>query len=83
LAKKVNYSISGFEKRFKRVFDMSPYQWIQAQRAQAIYHEIHCSSKTFAELGYDFGFSSPSHFSNFCKQMFKETPGRLRKKNNR
>ncbi|MCL2289232.1 MAG: AraC family transcriptional regulator [Bacteroidetes bacterium] len=78
LAKKTNYSISGFGKRFKKVFGISPSQWMQFQKAQAIYHEINCSTKTFAELGYEFGFSSPSHFSNFCKKIFNKTPGSIR-----
>ena len=80
LAKKVNYSVSGFEKRFKKVFDTSPAQWIRTQKTQAIYHEIKCSTKTFAELGYEFGFSSPSHFNNFCKKVFNDAPGSIRKK---
>jgi len=80
LAKKIHYSISGLEKRFKKVFGVSPFQWMQSQRSQAIYHEINCSTKTFAELGYEFGFSSPSHFNNFCKKMFNETPGNIRRK---
>jgi len=80
LAEKTNYSISGFEKRFKKVFDIPPSQWLQYQKAQAIYHEINCSAKTFAELGYEFGFSSPSHFNNFCKKVFHDTPGNIRKK---
>ena len=80
LAKKTHYSLSGFEKRFKKVFDMPVYQWIQSQKAQAVYHEINCSNKTFAELSYEFGFSSPSHFNNFCKRIFKNSPGEIRKK---
>ena len=80
LADKTNYSLSGFEKRFKKVFQESPSQWLISQKARAIYHEINCSTKTFAELGYEFGFSSPAHFNNFCKKVFKETPGSIRKK---
>jgi AraC-like DNA-binding protein len=80
LAKEMHYSLSGFEKRFKKVFDTSPSQWLRTQRMQAIYHEINCSSKTISELGYEFGFSSPSHFNNFCKKVFNCTPGSLRKK---
>jgi len=80
LAKKTNYSISGFEKRFKKVFNISPSQWIQSKKSKEIYHEINCSSKTFAEIGYDFGFSSPSHFNNFCKKVFGNTPGKIRRK---
>ncbi|MCL2311290.1 MAG: helix-turn-helix domain-containing protein [Firmicutes bacterium] len=80
LAKKMHYSLTGFEKRFVKVFGMPPFQWLQVQRAQAVYHEINCSTKTFAELGYEFGFSSPSHFNSFCKKMFNESPGSIRKK---
>jgi len=78
LAKKTNYSISGFEKRFKKAFDMSPSEWMNFQKAQAIHHEIKCSQKTFAELSYEFGFSSPSHFNSFCKKIFGRTPGNIR-----
>jgi len=81
LAKKIHYSTSGFEKRFKKVFGISPSQWKQSQKAQAIYHEINCSTKTFAELGYEFGFSSPSHFNSFCKKHFDSSPGNIRRKN--
>jgi AraC-like DNA-binding protein len=80
LAKKMFYSLTGFEKRFKKVFGVSPSNWLCDQRTQVIYHEINCSTKTLSELGYEFGFSSPSHFNNFCKKMFNETPGNIRKK---
>jgi AraC-like DNA-binding protein len=80
LAQVLNYSLSGFEKRFKRAFGISVYQWIQTQRAKNIYHEINCSNKTFTELGFAYGFSSPSHFNDFCKKVFNDTPGNLRKK---
>jgi AraC-like DNA-binding protein len=81
LVKKMHYSLSGFEKRFKKVFDMPPSQWLQAQKARAVYHEINCTTKTSSELGYEFGFSSPSHFNNFCKRVFNNSPGNIRKKN--
>jgi AraC-like DNA-binding protein len=81
LAKKSNYSVSGFEKRFKKVFGLSPSHWLLILKSQAVYHEINCSNKTFTELGYEFGFSSPSHFNNFCKKIFKCAPGAIRKLN--
>jgi len=81
LAKIINYSPSGFEKRFKKVFTVSPYVWLQEQKSKKIYHEINCTKKTFSELAYEFGFSSPAHFSNFCKKYFGDSPGQLRKKN--
>ncbi|MDL2296741.1 helix-turn-helix domain-containing protein [Bacteroidales bacterium OttesenSCG-928-B11] len=76
-----NYSYSGFEKRFKRVFGISVYKWLQNERAKLIFHNITCTTKTIASIGYDFGFRSPSHFNDYCKRMFKETPGSLRKTN--
>jgi AraC-like DNA-binding protein len=81
LAKLMNYSISGFEKKFKKVFCMATSKWLQNKRAQNIYHEINCTSKTFSEMSYEYGFSSPAHFNLFCKKQFGESPGNIRKKN--
>jgi len=81
LAAKLNYSLSGFEKKFKRVFDISPYQWMQEQRARKIYKEVTCTKKTFTEIALDYDFSSPAHFNDFCRQYFQHTPGGLRKEN--
>ena len=80
LAKALNYSTSGFEKRFKKVFDTSPYEWLLEQRSKKIYHEIISTKKTFSELAYEYDFSSPAHFNNFCLKYFTITPGKLRKK---
>ena len=81
LAGKLDYSLSGFEKKFKRIFHSSPYHWMQEQRAKKIYHEIHCSKKTFTEIAFEHDFSSPAHFNVFCKIFFGKTPGELRKEN--
>lgn len=74
-----NYSYSGIEKRFKRIFGISAYQWLQKERAKSIYHEINCSTKTLMTIAYDFGFKSPSHFNDYCKRIFKKPPGQIRK----
>lgn len=79
LAEMMNYSFSGFHKRFKRVFGVSVNKWMQHEMARNIYHEIKCSTKTFGEIGFEFGFTSPSHFNDFCKRIFHETPGTIRK----
>jgi len=79
MAKKLKYSLSGFEKKFKRVYNVPPYQWMQKERAKKIYHELICSRKTFTQIASDFDFSSPAHFNDFCKIFFKNTPGGLRK----
>ena len=81
LAHLMNYSLSGFEKKFRKVFAMSAYQWIQNKMAQSIYHDINCGTKTFSELAYEYNFSSPAHFNTFCKRKFNASPGSIRKIN--
>ena len=80
MAKAFNYSYSGFEKKFKKIFGVPANKWLQQERAKRIYHEINCSTKTILEIGYKFGFLSPSHFNDYCKRVFDQTPGKLRKK---
>jgi len=80
LAVLLDYSLSGFEKKFKRVFDISPYQWMQEQKAKKIYHEVSFTRKTFTKLAEEYKFSSPAHFNDFCRNYFDSTPGKLRKK---
>ena len=81
LAVKLDYSLSGFEKKFRRIFETSPYQWMQEQRAKKIHKEIICTRKTFTVIAKEYDFSSPAHFNDFCKQYFNNTPGGLRKEN--
>ena len=81
LAKMFGYHLSGFEKKFKRIFNTSPYRWMQQQRSNKVYYEVVYGHKTFTQLSSELGFSSPAHFNDFCKTYFKQTPGDLRKKN--
>lgn len=80
LADKMNYSLSGFQKRFKKVFGVSAHNWIIEQRGREILSDINCSDKTLKDISDNYGFSSPSHFNDFCKSHFGDPPGRLRKK---
>ncbi len=80
LADQTNYSLSGFRKRFKRVFGVSVYQWMTEQRSKNILHEIVNSQKSLKEISDEYGFSSPSHFNAFCKNRYKATPGAIRKR---
>lgn len=78
LAEALHYSLSGFQKRFKRVFGVSAYHWMKEERLKSIFHEINSTQKSFKEIGDDHGFSSPSHFNDFCKANFGNTPGKIR-----
>ncbi len=78
-AQLANYSLTGFEKRFKKVFGISAHEWMKNQLASSLYHEISCSKKTFMQISDLYGFSSSAHFSNFCKSVFGKTPSIIRK----
>lgn len=75
------YSISGFEKRFRRVFGKSAMHWINEKKATDIYQEILKGDKTFKEISLEYDFSSPSHFSAFCKTYLGNSPSQLRESN--
>ncbi|MDR1180566.1 MAG: AraC family transcriptional regulator [Bacteroidales bacterium] len=80
LALLADYGLTGFEKRFRKVFGMSAHQWMKNQLSDSIYHEITCSKKSFTEISDIYGFSSSAHLSNFCKLVFGATPSSIRKK---
>lgn len=73
------YSISGFQKRFNKIFGVFPGKWMKAQKAKIIYHEIKFGKQPIKSIWLDYGFSSPSHFIEYCKTHFGMTPGKLRK----
>jgi AraC-like DNA-binding protein len=81
LAASMNITLSGLEKRFKKVFNTSGYKWMNAHKAQKIYHAICIGESPFKKLSSEFGFASKSTFNDFCKKHLGETPGEIRKKN--
>jgi len=78
LAAITHYSVSGFKKRFIKVFGLSPHHWILKEKTKKIYHEITCTQKPFKEITMQYNFYSISHFNRFCKKMYSITPAKLR-----
>ncbi len=79
LSEAMNYTVSGFEKRFKRVFGISPYKWMTNQKAERIFHQVRTTDLTFKQISSNFGFTSLSHFNDFCKIHLGKSPGDIRK----
>lgn len=79
LAELTNYSLSGFQKKFKKVFNMPAHQWLTEQRMKAIFQDINNPEIALKEICSKFQFSSISYFNDFCKMQFGKTPGQLRK----
>ena len=78
LADLSNYSLSGFKKQFRKVFGISPTEWMTQQKASKIFQDINTSDFSFKEIADIHGFSSVSSFSNFCLKNFGMPPGKIR-----
>lgn len=79
-AKAMGYTVSGFEKRFKKAFGISPYKWMKEQKAKRIYQEVCFGKYNFKQIADKYNFASTSTFNDFYKLTFGETPGKARRK---
>ncbi|MDR1121871.1 MAG: helix-turn-helix transcriptional regulator [Dysgonamonadaceae bacterium] len=79
LAHRMNYSQSGFKKKFKRIFGQSPSAWIQRRRAAVILRELKENRKSLKDIAYQHHFSSDARFYEFCKRHYGKAPGAIRK----
>lgn len=82
LAGLMNYTVSGFEKRFKKNFGVSPAKWIRDRKSKYIYKDVCRGVLNFKEIADKYNFASTSTFNDFYKLTFGETPGITRKKMN-
>lgn len=78
LASLYNSSVSAFEKKFRRIFGISAGKWMKQQKGKVVYYDIESTEKSFKDISFFHGFSSPAHLSNFCKIQFGMTPGEIR-----
>ncbi|MDB5153124.1 MAG: transcriptional regulator, AraC family [Mucilaginibacter sp.] len=71
-------SLASFKRDFHEIYNMPPKQWINKQRLDHSYRELHNSKKQIAEVAYECGFESTSHFIKIFKKQFGATPNKLR-----
>lgn len=81
LAEAMNYTVSGFEKKFRRVFGSPPYRWIKQQKANEAYHLVTRGELNIKQISDMFGFSSPAAFGKFFRQNFGISPRKIHKEN--
>ena len=67
-----------FSSRFRKIFGTTPRDWMIRQKARKIYQDICRSGISLKEIAIKYNFSSESNFFRFCKQIFGESPGRIR-----
>jgi len=79
LAQICNYSLSSFNRIFKKNFSENPYIWLQNQKIKYITRRLSDKNVPLGEIIDEFRFSSPSHFTIFCKKHLNLTPSQFRK----
>ncbi len=78
LAQLSGYSLSGFIKKFQRVYGQPPYQWMQQRRAELVLSEVTMGSDPLKKIAHRYHFRSYQHFSTFCVRYFGARPTDLR-----
>jgi len=79
LAQMCHYSLSSFNRIFKKNFQENPYLWLQNQKVKYIVGRLSDQNIPLGQIIDEFKFSSPSHFTIFCKKHLNLTPSQFRK----
>jgi AraC-like DNA-binding protein len=73
-----NASPSAFRLRFKRVFGITPSEWLIEERVKWIEHELKTTHKPLKQISEESAFLSISHFNKFVTKHLKSTPAKMR-----
>lgn len=79
LAGMCKVSVRSFNRKFNESFGDSPYSWMLKQKSRHIKTRLADGKTTFGTIIKEYGFSSPAHFTTYCKKQFGENPSKLRK----
>jgi AraC-like DNA-binding protein len=79
LANMCKMSVRSFNRKFNDYFSDSPYSWMLKQKSRHIKTRLADGKTTFGAIIKDYGFSSPAHFTTYCKKQFGQSPSKLRK----
>jgi AraC family transcriptional regulator len=80
LAKVANMSLSSFVRSFRSLIRMSPHKYLVQRRIDRSQQFLRSSDASIAEIAYQLGFSSQSHFSNVFRAWVGESPARFRQR---
>lgn len=79
LASRFNCSERSFNRKFKMFFNDSPYNWMLKQKAKHIKGKLLDKNIPLSDIIKDFDFTSPAHFTTYCKKQFGMSPSEFRK----
>lgn len=77
LADLMNYSLSGFQKRFKKIFGIAPSTWLTTQKARRVYNDL-AKNVPIKSICEEYNFSSFAHLNQFCQRFFGQGPKQIR-----
>lgn len=78
LASAMNYSLSGFQKHFKKVFGMPPSTWLSVQKSRMIYNDL-LRNEPIKHVCEKYNFSSLAHLNSFCYKFFGQSPRQIQR----
>lgn len=73
------FSYETFRHKFKKLYGLSPTDFIILQRLQKSYNLLENTNKSCIEIASECGFSDTHQFSKFFKRQFGYSPNTLRK----
>lgn len=79
LAAAAGLSVSQFERQFKRMFRMTPRQYVQRVRVNAACEALLHSDDPIAEIAVAAGFYDQSHFTKVFRRTMGQTPAAFRR----
>ena len=71
-------SLSTFTREFRRIYNLSPKQWLIEARLRHARELVTDSNITITEIAYTIGYDNVSHFIKTLKDQIGETPKQLR-----
>lgn len=80
LAQEAGMSISSFKREFKRVFEISPGEYLQTIRLNAVRTMLETTDASLATIAAETGFFDQSHLTRIFKKHRGMSPGQYRLK---
>lgn len=78
LASKMGLERTQFYRKIKALTNFTPVELIRNLRLNRAQHLVKTTEKTFSEIAYEVGFSTPAYFTRCYREAFGETPSETR-----